>query len=223
MSRRWQARAVILDALRDARALLFPVDCAGCGAHDRVLCPECLDHLAPSISRHATPGGREVHSALRYEGVVRSALLSFKEEGRTTLARALGAPLAAAVEVARGGGQTTVVPVPTSRRSYRRRGFDPVRVLLRATHIPHLAALKSRPGARAQKSLGLSERAHNVLGTLAPRYRLEGYEVVLVDDVVTSGATLEEAARAVESAGGRVVGAATVAFTPRLWGTRDIG
>ena len=73
----------------------------------------------------------------------------------------------------------------------------------------------------AQKSLGSSGRASNLHGALVAKRSLAGRVFVLVDDVLTTGATLDEAARAIRAAGGEVVGAATVAFTPRLFAVRD--
>lgn len=212
---------MLLDAFRDARALLFPVDCAGCGAHDRPLCDSCRALVNPAVTPRPTRGALVVHTALRYEAEVRRMVLAFKEEGRTDLARPLGYALGAAVERARGDDDAVVVPVPTSRESYRERGFDPLRLLVRRSGIPHERLLVAARATRAQKALGLEERAHNLRGALAARRPLAGRAVVLVDDVLTTGATLDEAARAVREAGGRVVGAATLAFTPRLLADRD--
>ncbi len=213
---------MLLDALRDARALLFPVDCAGCGSHDRPLCDACRALLGPAVTPRPTRGGLVVHTALRYEAEVRRIVLAFKEEGRTDLARPLGHALSAAVERALGDDDAVVVPVPTSRESYKERGFDPLRLLVRRAGIPHERLLGAARVTRAQKALGFEERAYNLRGALAARRPLAGQAVLLVDDVLTTGATLDEAARAVREAGGRVVGAATVAFTPRLLADRDI-
>ena len=69
----------------------------------------------------------------------------------------------------------------------------------------------------AQKSLGVDERAANRAGALRERWSLAGLRVAIVDDVVTTGATLDEAARAIRAAGGEVDHAVTLAATPRYF------
>lgn len=219
-------RDALRDAFRDAWAVLFPVECAGCGADDRSLCDDCCRALIPDVTARAGPDGLRVHTALRYETVVRRVLLAYKEQGRTDVAAALSAPLAAAVAAARGAPlagapAATLVPVPTSRAAFRRRGYDPVRQLLRRAGLRHEPLLVAARGTGIQKHLSVEERAANLRGAYVARRHLHGRRVVLVDDVLTSGATLGEAARAIRAAGGEVVGAATLAFTPRLLPFRD--
>jgi predicted amidophosphoribosyltransferase len=72
-----------------------------------------------------------------------------------------------------------------------------------------------------QKKLDVQARAENLEGAFVARRRLDGRRFVIVDDILTSGATLNEAARAIAAAGGEVVGGATLAFTPRLLPFRD--
>jgi len=212
------------EALLDAWALIMPVECAGCGAADRSICGACAPQLEALPVVRSTPGGLRVVTALRYEGVVRHALLSFKEQQRTDAATALAAPLAIPVEKIRAqAGPAEVVPVPTGRAAFRRRGYDPVRLLLRASRVPSARVLRSVRRTAAQKSLGVAERAQNRLGSFAATGDLHGRRFILVDDILTTGATLDEAARALREAGGSVVGAATLAFTPRLFGFRDNG
>ncbi|MDO7881179.1 ComF family protein [Salinibacterium soli] len=214
---------MIIDALRDARALLFPLDCAGCGAPDRGLCDDCAALLRPAVTPRSTPGGLVVYTALRYESEVRRIILTFKEEGRTDLARQLSWPLGEAIRAALAEyPDAVVVPVPSSRAGYRRRGFDPVRLLLRRTGRRFERVLAPTRATGVQKSLGRVERADNLRDALGARPGIRGRRVLLIDDILTTGATLEEAARAVAAAGGEVVGAATMAFTPRLHRSRDI-
>jgi predicted amidophosphoribosyltransferase len=171
-----------------------------------------------------------------YAGPVRPALNAFKERGQAELARPLGAALAlavAAVTAGVSGGQrrVVVVPVPSSTAALRARGRDHVRELaavaveeLCYAGIPATQARLLRRRGRVRDSAGLSaaQRRANLVGTFVrvaagtwPAW--EGL-VVLVDDVVSSGATLTEAA-AVLTAAGRTatlpVLAATVAATPR--------
>ncbi|HUG49855.1 MAG TPA: ComF family protein, partial [Terrimesophilobacter sp.] len=81
------------NALLDAWAVLSPINCAGCDADDRALCPACRAALCLDLRRGALPDGTPVFSALRYSGPVRRTILAFKEQGRTDVARALARPL----------------------------------------------------------------------------------------------------------------------------------
>ncbi|MCU1411473.1 MAG: ComF family protein [Rhodoglobus sp.] len=210
------------DALLDAWALVMPVECAGCEGPDRALCGGCSGSLVPLPTLRATPGGLPVVTALRYEGIVRRVILAFKEQQRTDAAAHLAPALAAALlATADQPGPVELAPVPTSRAAYRRRGYDPVRLVLRkAGHRP-AGVLRVARRTTAQKSLSAAERAENLRGALVARGSLEGRRFTLVDDILTTGATLDEAARAISEAGGTVVGGATIAFTPRLIAFRD--
>lgn len=231
----------VREGWRDALAVLLPVDCAGCGAPDRALCAACealLDvSCIDSLSEHVLVDSTRVVSAVRYEGHVRQLILGFKEQGRTDVAKALARPLRAAIERAAFGSApgVEVCAVPSSRRSQRRRGYRPVHVLSRAAGFrlsPALShsALASVSVTVEQKSLDLVQRGLNLKGAFVASPAARGRRFVIVDDVVTSGATILEAARALRSVGAEVVSAATVAFTPRRnWpgrtfsaGARDI-
>ncbi len=193
----------------------MPVSCAGCGAADRGLCPGCRAALDPQPRSIRLADGTSVTSALRYEGSVRHAILALKEQGRTDVARALARPLAAAIGTV-VHGPVQLVAVPSSRASFRRRGFDPVAVLLRGTGLGRSARVLAPSAARTeQKSLGRADRARNLPGSMRATMPLDGRRFVLIDDVLTTGATITEAARALRDAGAEVVSAATLADTPK--------
>ncbi len=197
-------------ALLDALAVLFPVDCAGCGAPDRAVCVVCAASLIEPVTESRTPGGLLVRSALRYEGVTRKLLLALKEENRTDVARTLRRHLTPLVDPT-----LTLVAVPPSRRAWRRRGYDPVRLLFPAAGARLLEVTRQ---TSVQKSLSEAERARNRAGSLRARGTLAGRRLAIADDIMTTGATLDEAARAVRAAGGEVVEAVTLAATPRYFG-----
>ena len=216
--------------------LVLPRTCAGCGLPGWILCRRCAALLARP--RAATPrrfpwGFPPTAAAGAYSGPVRPVVNAFKEQGRTELARPLGTALAlaaAAVVCAAPAvrGPVLLVPVPSSRAALRTRGRDHVRELtaravaeLRAAGVPAEEARLLRRQGRARDSAGLSAAARraNLAGSFERVSRpLPGALLVLVDDVVSSGATLTEAAAAL-SAGGRPgdlpVLAAVVAATPR--------
>lgn len=200
-------------ALAGALSLLLPVWCAGCDRADTALCPPCRALLTPAPRRRALETDLAVTAALTFEGVPARIVRAFKEDGRTTLARPLGAALAAALaDVAPGGA--VVVPVPASRAALRRRGYAAVDLLVRRAGVRSRRLLVPGRAAGDQRGLGRDDRARNVAGTLRAR-PAAGLRVVVVDDVVTTGATLREAARVLRAAGAEVVGAAALASTPR--------
>ena len=213
------SRDVLREALLDAAAVLMPVDCAGCGAPDRGLCSECRAALGASVETRALGHGLPVTSALRYAGDVGDVVLALKRDGRIGVARALGPALGAAVEAALDAAgvpehRIRIVPVPPTRRAYRRRGFDPVRLLLARAGVPAWRVFAPAASHRTQKLLGASDRARNLRGAFRVQRDAAGARILLIDDVVTTGATLREAASALREAGAEVVGAAVLASTP---------
>lgn len=211
----------------DALAVLFPIECAGCGAADRALCDGCRT-LVRAAGAHPSgervlPDGTRVLSAAEYEGELRSMILAFKERGRTDIAKALAEPLRAAIETAALGstGSVEVCTVPSSKEAWRRRGYRPVDILVRAAGFRVAAVLAHPAATREQKLLDRAQRDANLRGAFRAAASSRGRCFVIVDDVVTSGATLLEAARALRDGGAEVVAAATLAFTPRRQGAES--
>ncbi|MGI5160887.1 ComF family protein [Microbispora sp. CA-102843] len=223
--------------------LILPPRCAGCGAPGAPACPACTAELlrepAPRPPDPPPPGLPDCWSATAYDGAARRMILAFKERGRTALVPVLAASVSACVAAwAAGGGadrEVWLVPVPSARAASRRRGHEPVRAVaaaaareLRRRGRPAALAPLLRQSRRVadQAGLGSAERAVNLSGAfevvpgsaarLRPSRRdLEAVAVVLVDDVVTTGTTLAEAARALRAAGAEASAAVTVAATRR--------
>jgi predicted amidophosphoribosyltransferase len=224
----------VFSALAD---LVLPRTCAGCGLPGAVLCRRCRALFAqprPATPRRFPEGFPPAAAAGAYAGPVRTALIAFKERGRAELARPLGTALAlatAAVLAATHDPRRPVllVPVPSTAAAVRTRGRDHVRELtaeavaeLRAAGVDAAMArlLRRRGRVRDSAELSVAQRRANLAGSFvvdpASPVPPEAQQVV-VDDVVTSGATLTEAAGALERASshGRVVLAAVVAATPK--------
>lgn len=202
-------------ALVEALVLVLPISCAGCDEPDVALCEECAAALRPDPRRQDVDGVR-VWSGLRFDGVAARVLRALKEDGRTGLARAL-APALAAAAVAAEDTSVVFVPLPTSRAAYRRRGYRVVELVARRAGIELASLLVATRQTGDQRGLDQASRQANVAGSLRAR-DAEGRRVIVIDDVVTTGATIGEAVRALRAAGAVVVGAVTIAATPRRGG-----
>ncbi len=231
------------EAWLDALAVLAPTECSGCGVPDRALCSTCRTALQPVPLRVDLPG-LPVWAALDYQAVPRAVLVAFKDGGRTDAAPALAAALRAAIEASLrdaggrggrgggggdrsgtgdcsgtgdrgGGGDVYIATVPSTRAAFRRRGYRPVEMLLARAGLRSERVLRPVRRTVDQASLGVAQRAVNRAGSLRAGPRAAGCSYLLVDDILTTGSTLREAARALRAAGGRVVGAAVVARTER--------
>lgn len=164
-----------------------------------------------------------------YDAIVQRLIRAHKERGALGLTPFLASRLAAAVDVllqSTGGYRDGVVlvPVPSAPAAVRERGFDATWAMTqRATRVLRpLAAVRARRllrqarPVRDQAGLRAEERAANLHGAFRIIGSSPGPVVILVDDVVTTGSSLTEAARALTSGGHRVLGAATVAATERI-------
>jgi predicted amidophosphoribosyltransferase len=216
--------------------LVLPAECAGCGRTGSAdvaegLCGSCAFALSgpPTAVRPARrPGGLPpVHALAPYREPVPDIVIAHKEHGRLDLARPLGRQLArAALAASPDAAPVWLVPAPSARATTRRRGQDPVRRMARAAAAELralgrtanvLAALRHGRPVTDQVGLTHEQRTRNLAGALIVRpaaaTRLGLRPVILIDDVMTSGSTLAEAARALRAAGARPVGAAVLAST----------
>lgn len=227
-------------AARDLLALAVPADCVCCGAEDHTLCAQCsrkIRRLAarPFRAESGAPALVDVDgtillpvaAAAVYREELAQALLSFKRHGQGQLRKSLGRALAGAIRAAVQEPGLYLVPVPTSPAAYMARGFSPVHMLLaEATRqLPGMAvhdvlAKSGSNGVRTpggQKGLDRGSRAKRVRGSMSVRRRargkIAGARCIIVDDVLTTGATLAEAARALHRDGARVAGAVVLAAT----------
>ena len=222
--------SLLRSAALDALAVLLPIECAGCGGWDRAVCDTCRAALVPAVRVREIEPGLPVWAGLEYEGVARSVMLALKTQQRVDAAAALAPALADAVRAAaaavRGDG-VEVVAVPGTRAAYRRRGYDPVRLLISRAGLGASRVFGAARPHVAQKQLSVDERDRNLRGTFRLRRSflsvqpVAGHRILLIDDVVTTGATLREATRVLREAGAEVVGCAVVASTERRFASAE--
>ncbi|TCC28272.1 ComF family protein [Kribbella speibonae] len=208
--------------------------CAGCTRPGVTLCGGCrrlLTELTPfrTWPDPRPPGLAPPTAAAPYAGELRNLILAHKEHARYALARPLGELLANVVRAALDQHRAAwICPVPSPRATVRRRGHDPLGRMtkaavrsLRRQGIDARTAAALRVVGRPDDQAGLSaeRRTANLDGAFGLRSRwaetLIDQPVLLVDDVITTGSTLSEACRALESRGIQVLGCALLAATSR--------
>lgn len=227
------------DLIIPAVDLLLGAQCPGCGRPALTLCRTCGEAIRPDPAvAWPRPCPRTLRRPTRVTPIaaganadlLRRVLVAWKETGNTRLTSVLDHLLAAAVvEHARPGRPLVLVPVPTSRRSRKERGCDLVDELARSAvrllgqvgvDARVSQALAPERATADQVGLGAADRASNLRGAFRLRTGrwLPGRDVIVVDDILTTGATVSEAVRVLSLAGHRPVGIAVVAATPRIPG-----
>ena len=219
-----------------AADLIIGASCGGCGRPAITLCESCSALLIPRPRvAWPRPVPRELVKPTEvppvasgvHEGVLRAALAQYKEEGQFGLVTVLGHFLSAAVCLAApAAGPVILVPIPSTRVARLRRGQDPIAELARSCS----KTLRSigvdcsvgRPLVHCrrvadQSGLSARERSVNMNGALRMRSTagLDGRRIVVVDDVLTTGATVAEATRVLSSTGFRPAAVAVIAAAVR--------
>jgi predicted amidophosphoribosyltransferase len=205
--------------------LVLPLECGGCGVPATRWCDACARELVvspdePHLISPRIDTGVPVFALGRYAGARRQAILALKEHGRSDLVTPLARALATGVHRLLRWGMVdtplTIVPAPTRRLAARRRGGDPVTRIASMAVAGHpeiavVAALRMRALARDSVGLGTAAREHNIAGRVVLRRQRPRTDVIVVDDIVTTGATARESARMLHAAGLRVVAVLAIA------------
>lgn len=189
-----------------------PPVCDGCGeplpswrviSHTHSRCPRCRRRSrAISVSR----------AIGAYEGPLRAIVHALKYDGRQSIAKDLAALMRVHGRDALHGADVCV-PVPLHRARQMARGFNQAALLADHLGLPAIAVLRRVRSTRSQTDLPAARRHANVRGAFAVARQVDvrGLVVVLVDDVSTTGATLDACARVLVQAGARDVRAVTAA------------
>jgi ComF family protein len=231
---------ILLTALAD---FLFPASCCCCGVPlsdgERVACRPCRDAVPPLDAHHPlflevrgrlTAGGAvdDLVSAFVFEerGCLQTVLHRMKYGDTPSIGAMLGTLLAARLPSGIAAAERPIlVPVPLHGTKLRERGYNQSAEICRG--IAAAAGLDELPGALvrvrptvSQTTLSRRERRANVAGAFAVRpgagALLRDRSVILVDDVITTGATITECAGAVRAAGAGPVRACSVALAARI-------
>lgn len=232
----WQAqwgrlRNALLDVIFPPRCVCCGHDgqwwCATCQAQVQVIpdpvCPQCgrpqHNTLLCSLCRHSPPQIDGIRSAVIFEGPLREAIHHLKYRGRTSLAEPLGSLLIAHWQAAPLPADM-LVPVPLHHARLHERGYNQSSLLAeqlaRASGLPVVeAALKRIKATLPQITLDAAQRKANVQDAFeACPDLVQGRQVLLIDDVCTTGATLEACSHALKQAGAKSVWALTLGRAP---------
>jgi predicted amidophosphoribosyltransferase len=181
--------------------VLVPAPCVGCGGPGP-LCRPCAGAVTPAAGGPLGAPARRIMAPWAYEGAARGLVLGLKLGGSRPCGEALAAEMCRALRRA-GVAADLVTWVPARRRDVRRRGFDHAEVLARAVApalgLPARGLLVRVEDRRDQASLTRDQRRRNLLGAF--RALPCGGSVLLVDDLVTTGATAAACSEALLAAG----------------------
>ena len=210
-------------------AIIAPVNCLHCAKEGRWLCVDCMQNqlhrVAPQCFKCQRPSAYyrtcrdcrqqsvlwSVLPASLYTGVIKQCIWQLKFGGAQAIAPTLAQALPS-ISIA----QPIIVPVPTASSRRRQRSYDQAILLARAVasqrHLPYADVLRrsghsEQLGATRQQRLAQLRSAYRCVDTRTIR----GQHIVLVDDVMTTGATLESAAHVLLRAGASRVSAVVIA------------
>ena len=214
------------ELLSRAADLIWPRRCVFCGEILRTeepVCGRCMEKLpffTPDAKPHPVPLTEGCVSVLRYRDAVRDSVLRMKFHGAWHYARAYAGLMAAVLAAHEWTDFDAVTYVPSRRRSDR--PYNPAELIARELCSrldlsPPQALLRKVRRNRRQSGLEASARAANVLGVFAltPAAAVSGKRILLVDDVLTTGATLSECARILRNGGAETVSCVTLARTEK--------
>jgi predicted amidophosphoribosyltransferase len=188
---------------------LLPAPCVVCGKVPKPICSQCVPEFEV---QQESMFGVPFFYAGRLQGSLELLLTSYKDSHRLALEPVLISLLnqVACTTINTVEFDAIAVP-PRNRKNYRRRGFHPIERLVARSSLSHFPRVQTRSNRSIadQRALAAKERAGNIFRAFSMRPGLG--DLVLVDDVLTTGATLAELRRAATEAGYRVIGVCVIA------------
>ena len=204
--------------------LLFPPRCAFCGTWleegEKEVCVHCMEEvhfLTPSQQPPPPPYVNSVAAALQYEKAVRNAVHRLKFRAARSVAAPFGRYVAHQARMMLGGAFDVVTWVPTNRANLHARGYDHARMIAqqaaRRLELPCMPLLRKAHRTKAMYGLTPSQRKANIFDAFCVKKGADvlGKNILIIDDVLTTGATLSECARTLRAAGAASVSAAVLA------------
>ena len=201
--------------------LVFTPRCVECGEEGAYMCPTCLAAVEPEPSAFEIGAGAaaiEAHAVYRFEGAARKAVHQLKYQGVTALAPPLGRLMAA--RLPQRSASMVVAPIPLHRSRLRERGYNQAELLAKEVGRRTGALVTTRLLSRTQatppqaQARSVDARLVAVRGAFQAAPEAAGADVLLIDDVCTTGSTLAACADALLRAGAARVAALTFAREP---------
>lgn len=209
-------------------SLVIPVECVRCQSTGEIICASCRNHLLHSdllkpIDFNITPLGMRISSHLPFSEAISRIVLGAKDDGNRKLEEIVINSLLRARSLF--PSKLILVPIPSTSHARMKRGRDFVFEISRAIAqesgdlvLPLLSATRK---IKAQKRLNAEERLENMNGAFTPcqnlfdayRYSLATRELLIVDDVLTTGATMREAFRALSAGQARCIGGISAVYS----------
>lgn len=204
-----------MKSLKSLQELLFPIRCIGCSQLGIEICTFCRKSWHPHIFRsktHMQPS-IPIYSAVAYSPLASKVILAAKENGILQAELLIVSAIGHALEFCiRESGYGFLVPIPSRKSAVRLRGrqfiYDIAKRISAETTIPTYEILSHSRVIRDQSALDAKDRVINMSGALTAS-RFIGGRAILIDDLVTTGTTLGEAARALRAQGITVSAAVT--------------
>lgn len=211
-----------MKSLRALQELIFPSRCLGCSTLGLSICSQCRRSWHPHIFRQYSRGTPHIpiYSAVQYSPIAGKVLLAAKENGLVSadelILQALKRSLFHCVQEQ---GIGMLIPIPSRPAIARLRGrqfvLDLSQQLSVASHLPTFENLAHTRKVRDQSTLDAKGRSENLRGAMTALRYLSG-KAILIDDLVTTGSTLDEAARALREKGIEVAAAVTACVAEPL-------
>ena len=193
-------------------AVLFPQKCLGCKKENEILCSNCL----LKINRPDTPYLNGIHIASNYQdAVLKKALWMLKYQGVKQLAKPLAELIRERIWKKLETENWLVVPVPLSKNKLRHRGYNQAELIARelSGNVRADVLFKKFHTKSQVEVKNKEERLVNIIGSFEIKNpeKIKGKKIILIDDVLTTGATMREAQKVLKSAGAKKVVGVVVA------------